>query len=143
MMRHTKPAVTCPVCGDDWDIAEFKCVQTHCAHDAFPPAGHMEKSLLYWCPCGAVWSPGTTEDNGSSRYETAIWDQRPPQGEHLDVLMWEPTTTAAAETGGCEGFNGDGVEKVAAAYRERGFSVSVTVNSIGRYVAQWSKNIQG
>lgn len=60
-----------------------------------------------------------------------------------DVLMWEPTTTAAAETGGCEGFNGDGVEKVAAAYRERGFSVSVTVNSIGRYVAQWSKNIQG
>ena len=71
-----EPDVTCPVCGENWDIAEFKCVKTHCADSTCAPAGHIARTRLYWCPCGAVWSPGETTDNGE--YATSIWDQRPP-----------------------------------------------------------------
>ena len=77
-LTPTPPTVTCPVCGNDWDIAEFKCVRNHCAHETFPPEGHIARARLYWCPCGAAWSPGETTENG--RYETAVWDQRPLQG---------------------------------------------------------------
>jgi len=76
----TKPAsaiVVCPVCGEDWDIAEFRPTNTHCGASTFEPGPAQARMILYWCPCGTVWAPEDAGQDGefSWCHPTVIFTQ--------------------------------------------------------------------
>lgn len=83
-----QPAVLCPVCGEGWDITEFRPTTTHCDADTFPPGPVQNRMILYWCPCGCCWAPEDAGQDGnlSWRRPQVVFDQRPTDGGRGDLV---------------------------------------------------------
>jgi len=63
---------TCPICNNTNRIMELRPVNIHNDGAAAEPTGEIDLTeVLFWCPCGTIWSP--ERQVGNCRCLESVW----------------------------------------------------------------------
>lgn len=60
---------TCPICNNTKEVMELRPVKIH--NGGVDPEPTDLTAVLFWCPCGTIWSPERQVEN--CRCLEAVW----------------------------------------------------------------------